>query len=92
MQPKRDEKIPMTVGPGEYETPEEKGQGVSIGQRFKTKDPEEMPAPGDYELKSKIQEGPAYTAGVKRDEKIKQTVGPGEYETPEEKGKGVTIG
>ena len=54
--------------------------------------PEDVPAPGQYELKSKIIEGPHYSMGVKRDDDIEQTPGPGEYEAPEEKKKGMTIG
>ena len=92
MMERREEKIRQTVGPGEYEVPEDKGQGVTMGQRLKARDAEEVPAPGQYEVKSKILEGPTYTMGQKREEKILQSVGPGEYETPVEKGKGVTIG
>ena len=60
---RRDEKIKLTVGPGEYEVIEEKGKGVTIGQKLKTKEAEEIPAPGQYEVKSKILEGPTYTMG-----------------------------
>ena len=89
---KREEKILQSVGPGEYETPVEKGKGVTIGQRMQSKAPEELPAPGDYELKSTIKEGPEYSMMQRREEKIRQTVGPGEYEVPEDKGQGVTMG
>ena len=51
-----------------------------------------MPAPGEYEVKSTLIEGPNYTIGEKRESRIERTVGPGEYEAPEERGKGVTIG
>jgi hypothetical protein len=50
------------------------------------------PAPGDYEIGSKIVEGPQYSIYQKRNEKIEPTPGPGEYEYHEKEGKGVTIG
>ena len=65
---------------------------MTIGERRAERAPEDAPAPGQYEIKSKIQEGPTYSIGEKRVTKIEQTVGPGEYEAPEDRGKGVTIG
>ena len=59
---------------------------------MKDKDIEDAPAPGQYELKSKIIEGPHYSMGEKRDEAIESTPGPGEYENKEERTKGVTNG
>ena len=89
---KRPDKIEPTVGPGEYEAPQERSKGVTIGERLREKGPEDMPAPGQYEQRSKIQEGPQYSIYEKREHKIEQTVGPGEYEAPQERAKGVTIG
>ena len=80
------------MGPGEYEAPQEKGKGVTIGEWLREKEADYVPEPGAYEVRSKIVEGPTYTMGEKRETRIEQTVGPGEYEAPQEKGKGVTIG
>ena len=89
---KRIEKIEQTVGPGEYETPEDRGKGVTIGERLREKEAEYIPEPGAYEVRSKIVEGPQYSIYEKREQKIEQTVGPGEYEVKEERKQGVTIG
>ena len=51
-----------------------------------------MPAPGQYESKSQLIEGPQYSIYQKRDQKIEQTPGPGDYNEPEKEKKGVTIG
>ena len=80
------------MGPGEYEIKEERKQGVTIGERLREKEADYVPEPGAYEVKSRIVEGPTYSIGEKRMEKIEQTVGPGEYEVVEEKANGVTIG
>ena len=53
---------------------------------------EDLPAPGQYEARSTIQEGPQYSIYQKRDQKIEQTPGPGDYNQPEREQKGVTIG
>lgn len=92
MYEKREHKIERTVGPGEYEIPQEAVKGVTIGERMRERLPEDVPAPGQYEISSKIIEGPTYSIGEKRDQKIEKTVGPGEYEAPQEQTKGVTIG
>ena len=89
---RREKKIETTVGPGEYEITDEKGKGFTIGEKLKERRPEDLPAPGQYEIKSRIIEGPQYSVGEKRYQKIEQTPGPGEYELIEEKGQGVTIG
>ena len=82
---KRIEKEEVTIGPGEYEAPEEQKKGVTIGVRPKEKEIEDAPAPGTYETKSQLVEGPQYSIYERRTEKIEATVGPGEYEAPEEK-------
>ena len=51
-----------------------------------------VPAPGEYDIKSKIIEGPQYSILKKREDKIPETVGPGQYEAQEFKTEGVTIG
>ncbi|CAI2384789.1 unnamed protein product [Moneuplotes crassus] len=89
---RRDQKIEYTPGPGEYEFKGAKGKGVTIGKKFKSRQAEDMPGPGNYEGKSHIQEGPQYSMYTKREAKIMQTPGPGDYETPNTKGKGVSIG
>lgn len=89
---KREHKIEQTVGPGEYEAPQEQTRGVTIGEKHRERLPEDVPAPGQYEISSKIQEGPQYSIYEKREHKIERTVGPGEYEAPQEQTKGVTIG
>ena len=67
MQQKREEKIPLTVGPGQYETKIFTSNSVTIGKRHAEKKEEEFPAPGDYDLKSHILEGPSHSIGVKHD-------------------------
>ncbi len=89
---KWEKKIETTVGPGEYETSEDKSHGFTIGERLKERRPEDLPAPGQYEIKSRIIEGPQYSVGEKWISKIEQTPGPGEYENKEDRGHGVTIG
>ena len=49
MYPKRDEKYNDNPGPGQYEASEEKVKGISMGERMRSKDPEELPGPGNYE-------------------------------------------
>ena len=71
---------------------EEKGQGVTIGERYKERALEDLPAPGQYEIKSRIIEGPQYSIYERREQKIEQTPGPGEYELKEEGAHGFTIG
>ncbi|MBK8156553.1 MAG: hypothetical protein IPK55_11425 [Streptococcus sp.] len=41
-------------------TPQQKVKGIKMGEKLKERDPEDLPGPGNYELKSKIQEGPQY--------------------------------
>ena len=53
---------------------------------------EDLPAPGQYELKSYLNEGPQYSIYQKRDQKIEQAPGPGDYNEPVKEQKGVTIG
>ena len=65
---------------------------MTIGERLREKEADYVPEPGAYEIKTTIQEGPKYSIYEKREQKIEQTVGPGEYEVVEEKAKGVTIG
>ena len=59
--------IEQTVGPGEYEAPEDRGKGVTIGERLREKEAEYIPEPGAYEIKSKIIEGPQYSIYEKRE-------------------------
>ena len=39
-------KVEQTPGPGEYEDKEDRGKGVTIGERLREKAPEDAPAPG----------------------------------------------
>jgi hypothetical protein len=57
---------------------------VTIGEKHRERVPEDLPAPGQYEISSKVIEGPTYSIGEKRYQKIERTVGPGEYEAPQE--------
>jgi hypothetical protein len=52
---------------------------------------EDLPGPGQYELKSNL-EGPQYTMYERRDQKIEHTPGPGEYYSEKKEMKGLTIG
>ena len=54
------------MGPGEYEAPEDRGKGVTIGERLREKEADYVPEPGAYEIKTTIQEGPTYSIGEKR--------------------------
>ena len=65
---------------------------MTIGKRLADKKVEDLPAPGQYELKSHLNEGPQYSIYQKRDQKIEQTPGPGDYNEPTQEQKGVTIG
>ena len=65
---------------------------MTIGERLREKEADYVPEPGAYELKSKLVEGPQYSIYEKWEQKIEPTVGPGEYEVKEDRGKGVTIG
>lgn len=52
---------------------------------------EDAPAPGQYEQRSTLADkGPSI--GVKRDTRIQQTPGPGDYEDLKNEGKGFKIG
>ena len=51
-----------------------------------------MPGPGAYQERSYLKEGPQYSIYTRRDEKIEQTPGPGDYDEIKKQGKGVTIG
>ena len=57
-----------------------------------TKKAGDLPAPGQYSTKSHLVEGPQYSIYQKRDQKIEQTPGPGDYNEPSQEQKGVTIG
>ena len=89
---KREGKIEQTPGPGDYEDLKEQKQGVTIGERLKDRAPEDLPGPGNYDQKSRLIEGPQYSIYQKREGKIEQTPGPGDYEDPKQEKKGVTIG
>jgi len=80
---KRDERVELGPGPGEYELKDKKEGGFTIGERLADKEIEDAPAPGQYELKSTLVEGPQYSMYERRAEKLETTVGPGEYELPE---------
>ena len=86
------QKIEPTPGPGDYEDAKKQNSGFTIGQRLREKNAEELPAPGQYEAISQLVEGPQYSIYQKRDQKIEQTPGPGDYNQPEKEQKGVTIG
>ena len=89
---KREQKIEQTPGPGDYNQPENEQKGVTIGKRIADKKVEDLPAPGQYATKSHIVEGPQYSIYQKRETKIEQKPGPGDYNLPEKEQKGVTIG
>ena len=40
---------------------DERGHGVTIGERMQERRVEDLPAPGQYEIKSRIIEGPQYS-------------------------------
>ena len=63
-----------------------------MGTKLRDKDPEELPGPGNYEMGSKIVEGPQYSMGDRRDQRISDTPGPGTYEAKGLKAKGVSMG
>jgi len=86
------EKIEPTPGPGLYETIIKEEKGFTIGQKLPEKGFEDLPAPGQYEIKSRINEGPQYSIYERREGKVEQTPGPGEYELREEGAHGFTIG
>lgn len=66
---KRAEFIPLTPGPGDYESQLKEDKGFKIGQKRGEKAMEDLPAPGQYEMNSTLeQKGPSI--GVKRDGKI----------------------
>ena len=90
--PKHDTKIEQTPGPGDYELESKEQKGITIGQRYQQKMAEELPGPGNYEEKSKISEGPHYSMYQKREAKIEQTPGPGDYYYLKNEKKGVTMG
>lgn len=88
---KREEKIPLTPGPGQYELGKEEKKGVTIGTRPHEKQQEELPGPGQYDAKLR-ESTTTYSIGQKREDKIRETPGPGQYEIITEQKKGVTIG
>ena len=92
MYEKRDQKIEQTPGPGDYNDPNKEQKGVTIGQRFTSKQAEDIPGPGNYQNKSHVGEGPQYSMNQKREQKIKFTPGPGDYEQVKKEQKGVIIG
>ena len=56
-------------------------KGYSWGTtKRESKKTDDAPAPGEYEVKSMIVEGPQYTIKQKYPEKIEPTPGPGMYE------------
>ncbi len=89
---KRADEIEATPGPGEYEHIEKEGKGVTIGERRGAPEQPQGPAPGDYEIKSSIIEGPQYSMYERRPDVKEPTPGPGEYEEPQQPKRGVTIG
>ena len=54
MYEKRDTKFNDNPGPGQYEASESKWKPISMGEKLKERAPEDLPGPGNYELKSKI--------------------------------------
>ena len=93
MYPKRDEKYNDNPGPGQYEASEEKQKGISMGERVRAREADELPGPGNYEEKGKIgKDGPQYSMGNRRPEKYNDNPGPGQYEEHRKRTKGVKIG
>ena len=77
MYDKRDQKYNDNPGPGQYEASESKRKPITIGEKLKERAPEDMPGPGNYDQKSKIQEGPQYSIYGRRDDKYNDNPGPG---------------
>lgn len=88
---KRDNKIAQTPGPGDYENALNEEKGFRIGEKRSEKQMEDAPAPGAYELQSTLERKGA-SIGVKRDDRIPQTPGPGDYEQALKDDKGFKIG
>ena len=63
-----------------------------MGVKLTSRAEEEKPGPGNYEMGSKIVEGPQYSMGDRRDQRISDTPGPGTYEAKGLKAKGVSMG
>ena len=84
MQDRRDQKYNENPGPGQYEAKDFKAPGVKIGEKLRSKEPEDQPGPGNYDQRSKLTEGPKYSMQSKRDTKYNQNPGPGQYEAGEE--------
>ena len=92
---KKEEKIPMGPGPGQYEHRDLVGKeapGATILGRPEERAPEEKPGPGMYDVPEQEKKG--FTIGQRKEEKIPVGLGPGQYEHKEFVGKeapGATI-
>ena len=78
---RKEEKIPMGPGPGQYEHRDLVGKdapGATIRGRPEERVPEDKPGPGFYEMPEQQQKG--FTIGQKKEEKIPLGPGPGQYE------------
>ena len=75
-----EEKIPVTLGPGQYSHREYVGReapGATIRGRPLERPQEDRPGPGMYELPEQEKKG--FTIGQRVQEKIPVTLGPGQY-------------
>ena len=86
---KCEQKIEQTPEPEDYNESAKEKKGITIGIRLGDKKTEDLPDPGQYEAWSAIVEGPQYSIYQKRDQKIEQTSGPGDYNEPTKEQKGV---
>ena len=48
-----------------------------MGEKLQSRDPEDMPGPGNYEQKDGVGEGPHYSMQSKRDGRYNENPGPG---------------
>ena len=94
---KKEEKIPMGPGPGQYQHHDHVGRdapAVSIRGRPEERIPEDMPGPGFYPDYSPEKTGGALITGRPASPRASDIPGPGAYDSPERMNKtgGWTIG
>ncbi|CAG9330278.1 unnamed protein product [Blepharisma stoltei] len=76
-------KTATIVGPGAYNIPSSpKGRKAVFGsaRRITVEITNKNPGPGNYEQKSKIQEGPQYSISGRKVQETKESPGPGNYD------------
>ena len=75
---KKEQRIPVTIGPGQYEHRDYVGReapGATIRGRPEDRVPEQLPGPGNYEMPELELKG--FTIGSKKEDKIPMGPGPG---------------